>query len=271
MTGWIALDVDGTITVNHHDIIPKKVAMYLKSLHLKGWKFVFLTGRSRVLAKKILSSLEFPFFFAPQNGATLFESPSQKKIFGRYLSKNALSYLEKTSEQLDCTMIVYSGVDQRCYWKALNYRTQVKSLPMIQRQIEEDLLPFAQMNDEQFSLVEFVGYFDPLAKLCARLKKDGILQSSLIQHPFDPNYYLLLVTDKDVNKGSALRELFKRKGRGGSVIAAGNDDNDLSMLQEADIKIVMADAPQHVLKEADFIAPSAQTCGIIQALKKIVE
>jgi hypothetical protein len=127
------------------------------------------------------------------------------------------------------------------------------------------------MHLESFPLVKFVGYFEPLEKLCSCLRKEGVLQSSLIRHPFAQDYYLLLVTDRDVNKGSALRELLKREGKKGRVIAAGNDDNDLSMLQEADVKIVMEDAPEHVLKKADFISPSAKACGIIQTLKKIIE
>ena len=54
------------------------------------------------------------------------------------------------------------------------------------------------------------------------------------------------------------------------LIAAGNDENDISMLKLANVRIVMEDAPKHVLKHADIKAKSASKNGIIAALEKAI-
>ena len=45
MKGIIALDIDGTITVEHHSIEPE-VVRYLSGLAAEGWKMIFITGRT---------------------------------------------------------------------------------------------------------------------------------------------------------------------------------------------------------------------------------
>jgi Cof subfamily protein (haloacid dehalogenase superfamily) len=268
MSGWIALDIDGTVTMDHLRV-PDPVIHYLKTLQEKGWKIGFFTGRSFSLALQILSNFEFPLFLSPQNGASLFEMPAKKMIFQRYLTKDSLVYLQEKSEHLNCAMLVYSSEDMRCYWKSSSMNLQQVQIFLDQFH-QQHLFPLEDMQAESFPLVQFFGSVEPLKKLQLCLRLEGKMQSSLIRHPFVADAYLLLVTDREVNKGSALRELLKREGKAGQVIAAGNDENDLSLLQEADVKIVMADAPQHVRKCADLIAPSALECGILQALKKII-
>jgi hydroxymethylpyrimidine pyrophosphatase-like HAD family hydrolase len=43
------------------------------------------------------------------------------------------------------------------------------------------------------------------------------------------------------------------------------------MLESANIKVVMATAPQDLLKMADIIAPAAQKFGIIQGLQQAID
>ena len=54
----------------------------------------------------------------------------------------------------------------------------------------------------------------------------------------------------------------------GPVIAAGNDHNDLSLLQAATIKIAMEDAPIPLTSIADIIAPLASKAGLIDGLEQ---
>ena len=40
--GWLALDIDGTLTDQTH-IVPEEVVNYLKELHAKGWEVFIIT------------------------------------------------------------------------------------------------------------------------------------------------------------------------------------------------------------------------------------
>jgi len=94
------------------------------------------------------------------------------------------------------------------------------------------------------------------------------LEVTVIRDGVDPQLFLGLVTDREANKGKALHRLLVKEGRkkGERVIAAGDDRNDISMLREADVRIVMETAPPEVLEEADIIAGSASKMGILTAL-----
>ena len=52
------------------------------------------------------------------------------------------------------------------------------------------------------------------------------------------------------------------------MIAAGDDLNDISMLDRANIKIVMYSAPLEMHDLADIIAKPSYQYGIIEALQK---
>jgi hydroxymethylpyrimidine pyrophosphatase-like HAD family hydrolase len=59
-------------------------------------------------------------------------------------------------------------------------------------------------------------------------------------------------------------------GEGGPTIAAGDDLNDISMLEVADVKIAIAGAPPELLSIATIVAQHGAQHGIIEALTKAV-
>jgi hydroxymethylpyrimidine pyrophosphatase-like HAD family hydrolase len=67
-----------------------------------------------------------------------------------------------------------------------------------------------------------------------------------------------------------LEDVIAATGERGKVIAAGDDYNDESMLKVADVKVVMATAPQDLLLKADVVAPAASEEGIIAGLEAAI-
>ncbi len=65
----------------------------------------------------------------------------------------------------------------------------------------------------------------------------------IIRDPFGEDRYVAQATAHGVNKGDAAMRFAEYKGGGGPIIAAGDDRNDLPMLQTADLAIVMGSAP----------------------------
>ena len=58
--GWIALDIDGTITLDKYSV-PDPVIAYLRELNSSGWKIALATGRAFCFAKIALEKFNFPF------------------------------------------------------------------------------------------------------------------------------------------------------------------------------------------------------------------
>jgi hydroxymethylpyrimidine pyrophosphatase-like HAD family hydrolase len=122
-----------------------------------------------------------------------------------------------------------------------------------------------------FPLVKCFGPLERMEKIAKRLKALARFQVALMRNPFDPSGSIVLVTDKAASKGLSLQEVFRMFGRGPVVIAAGDDENDYSLLQAADIKIAMSHAPNVLQEFADILAPPTSKMGIIHALQMAIK
>ena len=126
---------------------------------------------------------------------------------------------------------------------------------------------FQELENKRFSLIKCLGPEEEMRAIENKLHKVPGLEVITIRDPLEPRFHLVLITDREANKGQVIDRLFsisKEKGKQGRIIAAGDDRNDLSMLAKADVRIVMNTAPKEVQKEADILAKPANEMGIIK-------
>jgi Cof subfamily protein (haloacid dehalogenase superfamily) len=271
--GWIALDIDGTITDQSHHIYPPVVDCFRK-LYEIGWKFIFITGRTYSFGTSALHVLDFPFFLALQNGADILQMPEKKLISRCYLPADLLDTLETLCKKESEDFIVYSGYEKGdfCYYRPhcfsqelLRHLEKIKTLSPEPWQAVES---FQFASEERFPLVKCLGSYEKMRAVNQLLEPIDTIAVSLIRDPLDEEIYLNLITDPLATKGNALERIIAKVGQRNTVIAAGDDRNDISMLKRADISIVMGNAPQEMLQGADIIAKPASQMGIIEALKQ---
>ncbi len=86
----------------------------------------------------------------------------------------------------------------------------------------------------------------------------------------DEHAFVAQGTNPFATKGDALRSFSAQFDNPPLIIAAGDDFNDISMLEAATVKVVMATAPKELLAIADIVAPSAALDGIIEGLSKAI-
>lgn len=273
--GLIALDIDGTITDNIYDI-PVNVSEFLKSLKIDGWELMFITGRTYSFGHGTLRNLEFPYFFAVQNGADILEMPLKKSVSRHYLSHNVIPVLEEIYQNEKEDFLIYSGYEKGdfCYYRPshfspilLNYLEVIKKLsPEPWKQVDsfdiEELMTFP--------LIKCLGSEEAMTRINRLLKSTSSIHATCIRDPIGEGLYLNLITNRDATKGNALERIAQLLRIEGPMIAAGDDLNDLSMLEKADISIAMETAPKELIDKADIVAPSAAKQGIIQALQQAI-
>jgi len=92
----------------------------------------------------------------------------------------------------------------------------------------------------------------------------------VIRDPFNPGNYLAFVNDGQASKGHILEEFRRMHPPELPAIAAGDDFNDVEMLEKSTYKIVMQNAPEKMHALADLIAQPAHNHGIIDALKEAI-
>jgi Cof subfamily protein (haloacid dehalogenase superfamily) len=271
LKGIIALDIDGTITVDHH-FISTQVVAFLESLENNGWQLFFITGRTFKWGYEVLRYINCPYYFAVQNGAIILEMPSRKIISTRYLDSNVIPLMEMACVGEPSNFVIYAGheYEDYCYYRPKTFEPEM--LAYIQKRkdvlrelwIEVDSFESLPMN--QFASVKAFGTFASAQRIIERIEEKIKEHVPLIRDPFQNDCYVVQVTHSKVNKGEAVKDLKKRLNPSAFVIAAGDDNNDRSMLAIADFKIVMATAPEDMRLSAHMVAPSALENGIIEGL-----
>ncbi|HSX03803.1 MAG TPA: HAD family hydrolase [Rhabdochlamydiaceae bacterium] len=270
--GWIALDIDGTLTAEI-DSIPLPVIKYLEGLVHQGWNILILTGRALSYFNSIMRSLTFPYYLAIQNGADILKMPEKKLLNRQYLTTADLRELEKLHLS-DEDMIIYSGYEHGdfCYFRPHKFSEML--LEHLDRIEKDSPKPWKQMESFDFSedfcfpLVKCFGHVDTIRKIEIEVNRHPNLSAATIRDPVSKKHHFNIVTHRQSTKGCALRSIVGKTDK--RIIAAGDDRNDLSMFAEADLRIVMETAPKEILAVADIIAPSAAKHGIIEALEKAI-
>lgn len=269
--GWIALDIDGTIT-NHKYSVPKDVILYLRTLAHSGWQIVILTGRSYTFAKKTLSSFDFPYVFCAQNGSIALQMPSEEVLYKNYLKSSCLPFIEEVYADFETDFLIYSGMEKGdfCYWRPQKYNDEqiayLEDLKSRQEQNWHALDDFDPIHVQEFPYIKGFGKQEEMKEIAKRLLEKGLFEVSMIKDPFTEGYFVLQITNQQVNKGKTLKTLYDQRKETAPIIAAGDDYNDISLLSVADQKIAMPTAPDELKQIATTIAPPVEEMGILVAL-----
>lgn len=276
MKGIIALDIDGTTTDERH-AVNKEVIDYLSVL-AKDWSIIFITGRTFLWGYSVLKFFPFHYVLAIQNGAILLEMPSRAILSKKYLSISILEEMEIICRDEPTDFVIYAGYeyDDVCY-----YRPQCFAPDLLEYLNKRTLFlkenwvcvsSFDELNIQAFPSIKCFGDFESAERIAKKMEDRLSLHAPLIHDPYAEDYYIVQATHQEVSKGFALIELQHSLGlKDKIIIAAGDDNNDRSMLEQADIKIAMATAPDDLLQMADIVAPPASEQGIIVGLKKALE
>jgi Cof subfamily protein (haloacid dehalogenase superfamily) len=273
--GIIALDIDGTVTTEAH-AVPFQVIDYLSSLANNGWKIIFITGRPFQWSYTALHTLPFTYILAVQNGALLIELPSKEVLIRKYLNKLIIPRMEAICTKFGTDFIIYSGLENGdvAYYRPAKMSpvllSYVQKRTAALGEIWQAVDSFHDLPIEVFSSVKCFADEPQALALSEEIEKLG-LHAPPNRDPFDSHYFVIQGTHHDATKGIALKSYVKKFDQNIPIIAAGDDYNDLSMLLVADVKVVMANAPNSLLEMADVIAPSALENGVIEGLTKAIK
>jgi len=263
--GIIALDIDGTI-VDYPKPLSRSFVAYVEKLFQDGWQLLFATGRTEEWALSLLSSLSCPFFLAAYNGARLVSVPHHEEIYSHemkgaslgeyrqlFLSFGAVCYT-KNQGVFFCPAVTYSYIDQHLQAR----RQQQKE----EWQIVQSIEAVAEMR-----LLSVRVFASPLEALMVSRTLSASFHAPVMRDAFDENIHIVQLTDGVTSKGQALLAL-KERFSPKIVIAAGNDGNDLELLQYADIRVAVGNAPAEIQQIAtDTIDSSVE---ITEGLERAV-
>ena len=243
-------DLDGTL-LNNESQISEKTKLFLDEFIRSGNKLVLSSGRPllSVLEVKENAHLDYPgIIIIANNGTLIYDCDSKTPLLEKRLPLPYVAYLQAQAKAQGLHIQTYTDDSVVCMTEDDEirfYRRRIH-LPLL---LAEDYAAFLPKEPLKMLAIHLSDH----AKLTAFCDSIADWAVDKIQYIFSNDYYLELF-DKDAGKGNAIRfvcDYFHIPLA--DSYAAGDADNDISMLKAAGCGIAMANAAPAVKKAADVI------------------
>ena len=272
MIKLIAVDLDGTLLDAKREVSPE-TRRIIDEVKAQGVMVVLATGRTYAGVRGIYSELELDGPVITNNGGLIYDPMTETVLAGNpipgHILRDVLQWLDG------------QGIYNQFYTKDTIY---TRSLGFLSAEWagKNALLP-----ENKRIRIELLG--------------DGPLPDAIETEPF----YKLLAMDRDpdviervkchiagvpelettisiengldilcagISKGSGLMQLSRQLGiRPEEIMAFGDQENDIEMLEFAGIGVAMENAGEHIKAHADRIAPLHDEDGLAQFLEAFFE
>lgn len=243
-------DLDGTL-LNKESMVSKKTKAFLEDFILAGNKLVLSSGRplGSVLEVKEQAGLIYPgILIIASNGAFIYDCDNRRSLLEKRMPLSYVSYLQAQANAQHLHIQTYTD-------DAVVSVTEDAEIKFYRQKVHQPLL----LADDYASVLKK----GPLKMLAIHLSdhdkltafRDSIAGwgADKIQCMFSNEYYLEMFV-KDAGKGNAVRYLNDYFHVSlADTYAAGDADNDISMLEAAGCGIAMQNASFSVKKAADAI------------------
>ncbi len=261
MIKLVIADLDGTIY--HNKTISKETRNTIKQLTKDGYIFTIATGRHMTAAKSIIDSLDIKCPVICNNGAyvgipnqnvllheVLIDEATSRDVAQKALDCNT-SFLLYTTNRIVATLDAKEKLEKRIGDFPVHL---VDSCEMIDY-IDEGILKVLIIEDDKDTFNNLYEYFSKYSELSVVSSNKGFID----------------IGNKNSSKGEALEVLCKFFNISlDQVLAVGDQENDILMLEEAKIGVAMGNASEAVKESADFITTTVEDDGFTFAINQII-
>lgn len=254
----IVLDLDGT-TLNSSNVIPENLKELLISLIKMGTcRVVLASGRSISSMKTLAYNLGLTAPLVTLNGGVIIDPITREVYNEKNLPMNIYKESLHILKMLSINFVVFTNFGV--------YADKPSEITDILVKYTENEIKWAKDYTSIKNPVKIL--FIPKSKESnAELKKQtSFLNIDIIESGFS----FTEIVPKSVNKGSALKIVANMLNIDSEdIIAFGDNENDIEMLQFAGTGVAMGNAPDHVKMEADIVTDTNDNDGVYKILKRV--
>jgi Cof subfamily protein (haloacid dehalogenase superfamily) len=275
MIRLLAVDIDGTL-LDSRGRIPDAHREALVAATTAGVEVALVTGRSFYFSRPIADALPIPLTLIVNNGALVKDKTGQTHLRTLLPRDVAKMVLAGTSTYEDSVAIVFdrTAVDderqivfERMDWHHPNRRGYYE---MNRTFIARAETPLADALTEDPVQVMFNGGVDPMRRLLGDLRALPIARqfSAAITEYEHRDFALVDVNGAGCSKGSALSRWIAVRGlTPADVLAAGDNLNDVEMLEFAGTAVVMGNATGALKSRGWHVTGTNDEGGLAQAIR----
>lgn len=267
----IATDMDGTLLDPKGQLDIPRLEKILDKLDQRGIRFVIATGNEVHRMRQLLKYLVERVVLVVANGARIFENDEllQAQTWDDAMVDRALDHFKGRECQ---DQFVVTGMNGGFVKEGTVFT-------------ELDKFMTPEMIEKLYQRMNFVNEFDSnlfggvlkMSMVVGEERSDSVLQE--INDLFDGHvravssgYGCIDILQDGIHKAWGLEELLKRWNlKPEQIMAFGDSENDIEMLELAGISYAMENAEDAVKEVATKIAPANSQAGVYQVLENWLE
>ena len=263
----VTIDIDGTLLNSERKVTPKVKAAIQKATKL-GVNVVLATGRPTIGVMSLIKELGLDNnhgFMITYNGAMIQNAGTEEVLIQHPLPFEDYLDVELLSRKLgvhlhvqDYTTMYTANRDLSPY--TINEAT-LTGIPVSYRAVSE-MTP-----DIKIIKSMMIDHEDILDAAIKRIPQEYFDKYEMVKS----SPYYLEVLNKKATKGEAVKELAELLNiKQEEVMALGDNENDLSMIEYAGIGVAMGNAVESVKKAANEITKTNDEHGVAHAFEQWV-
>ena len=269
----LAFDLDYTL-LDSNKQVSLRTRETLKRAARKGYKLVIATGRGYSTVPQMVLDIEGFSYIVTANGARVTELATGRCVHAELMSEEAirpaLPYIEDPDIMREVFFDNRVYTDRHCLADLPRYgvtEAANQNYILTTREPVDDTVAVIHSAFGRLENVNiFIGDPEKHARYLAGLKK---IPTVNVVTSFKSN---IEIGSARASKGKGLTALAASFGWGPeAVMAFGDSNNDLSMIQDAGVGVAMANASEEIRAAADYVTAGCDEDGVAEALEKLLK
>ena len=260
----IAIDIDDTL-LNDEGMISQKNKDAIRRAENAGVKVIAASGRSYASSKRYIEELGLKNLMVCLNGAYI-QDPEKDRLVAEFsVEKTIAQEILKDVAPFHVHINLSCGGNVYCQGPPSEQSELYSRMNGIQMDYVDSLLELSRTKQAgKLLLCDDPEKLKPIKDLL--VNKYGEILNIAFSKPI-----LLELTDKKASKGASLlrvAEIYRISPK--EIIAMGDGENDLGMIQSVGMGIAVANAKEKIKEAADFVTLSNNESGVAYAINKFI-
>ena len=285
----VAIDLDGTL-LNSYGEVSENTKEEIKKAIENGIEVVLASGRPISSVEDLANELQANHYLISGNGAIVYDMYKKEVVYDKFLSKEQVLNIVKICEENSIYYNIYT--ENEVLTKSLNYNTLFYYSENTHKQEEKrtniniltDVYDYIlKSNDQKYlkvtvcdqSQIIFASIIKKLrtindidvldvAHMSKKIIKSGT-EEVLVEYCYTE------ITNKNVNKWTALEYIMKEKNIDRSeVVAIGDNINDKEMIEEAGLGVAMGNSTPTIKEVANVEVGTNNEEGVRETFQKYI-
>ncbi len=285
----VAIDLDGTL-LNSYGEVSENTKEEIKKAIENGVEVVLASGRPVSSVEDLANELQANHYLISGNGAIVYDMYKKEVVYDKFLSKEQVLNIVKICEENSIYYNIYT--ENEVLTKSLNYNTLFYYSENTHKQEEKrtniniltDVYDYIlKSNDQKYlkvtvcdqSQIVFASIIKKLrtindidvldvAHMSKKIIKSGT-EEVLVEYCYTE------ITNKNVNKWTALEYIMKEKNIDKSeVVAIGDNINDKEMIEEAGLGVAMGNSTPVIKEVANVEVGTNNEEGVRETFQKYI-